>query len=215
MRENILKTNNVLKKYFLKQKILPILTIEELSTCKYLEDIFLENGVRTFEITLRTEVALKAISIMSSNKNFIVGAGTLKNEKDVCSAMSAGAKFGVSPGISDNLFNECERKSFPLIPGVSSPSEIMIAYNRGYEILKLFPVEVIGGIKMLIALAGPFPDCLFFPTGGISQDNAKDYLNLSNVYGVAGSWMVPKNLVDQSDWNAIRKILKSSLKNNA
>ena len=212
MRENILKTNNVLKKYFFKQKILPILTIEELSTCKYLEDIFLENRVQTFEITLRTDVALKAISIMSSNNNFIVGAGTLKNEKDVCSAMSAGAKFGVSPGISDNLFNECERKSFPLIPGVSSPSEIMIAYNRGYEILKLFPVEVIGGIKMLIALAGPFPDCLFFPTGGISQDNAKDYLNLSNVYGVAGSWMVPKNLVDQSDWNAIRKILKSSLK---
>ena len=212
MRENILKTNNVLKKYFLKQKILPILTIEELSTCKFLEDIFLENGVRTFEITLRTEVALKAISIMSSNNNFIVGAGTLKNEKDVCSAMSAGAKFGVSPGISDNLFNECQRKSFPLIPGVSSPSEIMIAYNRGYEILKLFPVEVIGGIKMLKALAGPFPDCSFFPTGGISQDNVKNYLNLSNVYGVAGSWMVPKNLVDQSDWNAIKKILKSSLK---
>ena len=212
MRENILKTNNVLKKYFLKQKILPILTIEELSTCKFLEDIFLENGVRTFEITLRTEVALKAISIMSSNKNFIVGAGTLKNEKDVCSAMSAGAKFGVSPGISDNLFNECERKSFPLIPGVSSPSEIMIAYNRGYEILKFFPAEVLGGIKMLKALAGPFPDCSFLPTGGISQDNAKYYLNLSNVYGVAGSWMVPKNLVDQSDWNAIKKILKSSLK---
>ena len=162
MRENVLKINKIFHQYFSSQKILPILTIEDLVSCNYIQDIFLENGIKIFEITLRTNVALEAINFLAQNKNFIVGAGTLTNEKNVQSAVDVGAKFGVSPGISDELFQQCEKNNFPLIPGVSSPSEIMVSYNRGYEILKFFPAEVLGGIKMLKALQGPFPDCHFF-----------------------------------------------------
>ena len=143
---------------------------------------------------------------MAKNKNFIVVVGTLMNENNIQTAINVGAKFGVSPGISEELFLGCEKSNFPLIPGVSTPSEIMVSYSRGYKLLKFFPAEVLGGIKMLKALQGPFPDCYFFPTGGINQINAKKYLSLSNVYGVAGSWMVPKNLIDQKEWKKINKI---------
>ena len=210
MRENVLKTNSIFQKYFLSQQILPILTINKIHSCKYLIDVFLENDIKIFEITLRTEVALEAINIMAKNKNFIVGAGTLINEQNVRSALDVGAKFGVSPGISENLFDECEINSFPLIPGVSSPSEIMVSYNRGYKILKFFPSELLGGVKIIKALQGPFPDCSFFPTGGINQVNVDNYLSLSNVCGVAGSWIVPKNLIDQKNWKKINEIIKKS-----
>ena len=210
MRENVLKTNKVIQQYFLSQKILPILTIEELDSCNFLIDIFLENGIKVFEITLRTKVALEAINVMSKNKNFIVGVGTLMTDSNIQNAIDVGAKFGVSPGISEELFEGCEKSNFPLIPGVSTPSEIMVSYSRGYKILKFFPAKVLGGVEMLKALQGPFPDCYFFPTGGINQNNFKNYLSLSNVYGVAGSWMVPKNLINQKKWKRINEILKKS-----
>ena len=152
MRENVIKTNKVFHQYFSKQKILPILTIEQLDSCNFLTDIFLENEIRVFEITLRTKVALEAINFMAKNKNFIVGVGTLMNENNIQTAINVGAKFGVSPGISEELFQGCEKSNFPLIPGVSTPSEIMVSYNRGYKLLKFFPAEVLGGIKMLKAL---------------------------------------------------------------
>ena len=161
-----------------------------------------------FEITLRTKVALEAINVMSKNKNFIVGVGTLMTDDNIQNAINVGAKFGISPGISEELFEGCEKNNFPLIPGVSTPSEVMVSYNRGYKVLKFFPATVLGGIEMLKALEGPFPDCCFFPTGGINQNNFKTYLSLSNVYGVAGSWMVPKVLIDQKNWTKISEIIK-------
>ena len=208
MRENVLKTNKVFQQYFSSQKILPILTIEELDSCNFLSDIFLENGIKVFEITLRTKVALEAINFMSKNKNFIVGVGTLMTVDNIQNAMNVGAKFGISPGISEELFEGCEKSNFPLIPGVSTPTEIMVSYSRGYKVLKFFPAKVLGGIEMLKALQGPFPDCYFFPTGGINQNNFQTYLSLSNVFGVAGSWMVPKDLIDQKNWKKINEILK-------
>ena len=145
---------------------------------------------------------------MSKNKNFIVGVGTLMTDHNIQNAINVGAKFGISPGISEELFEGCEKSNFPLIPGVSTPTEVMVSYNRGYKVLKFFPATVLGGIEMLKALEGPFPDCCFFPTGGISQTNFKTYLSLSNVYGVAGSWIVPKDLIDQKNWKKINEIIK-------
>ena len=113
MRENVLKINKVFQQYFLTQKILPILTIEELDSCNYLRDIFLENGIKVFEITLRTKVALEAINVMSKNKNFIVGVGTLMSDENIQNAINVGAKFGISPGISEELFEGCEKNNFP------------------------------------------------------------------------------------------------------
>ena len=199
-----------LRQYFSSQKLLPILTVDDQEVCEDLANLLRESGLNTFEVTLRTQVSLEVISKMSSLGNFVVGAGTLISPYDVSSAIKAGAKFGVSPGITPELLDECEKRSFPLIPGVSTASEIMNAYLRGFKILKLFPADVLGGTKMLKALAGPFPECEFFPTGGINQSNANEYLNLTNVIGVAGSWMAPRELIKARDWSKIRKIVKMS-----
>ena len=202
--------DSYLRQYFSSQKLLPILTVDDQEVCEDLANLLRESGLNTFEVTLRTQVSLKVISKMSSLGNFVVGAGTLISPSDVSSAIKAGAKFGVSPGITPELLDECEKHSFPLIPGVSTASEIMNAYLRGFKILKLFPADVLGGSKMLKALAGPFPECEFFPTGGINQSNANEYLNLANVIGVAGSWMAPRELIKERDWSKIRKIVKMS-----
>ena len=202
--------DSYLRQYFSFQKLLPILTVDDKEVCEDLANLLCESGLNTFEVTLRTQVSLEVISKMSSLGNFVVGAGTLISPSDVSSAIKAGAKFGVSPGITPELLDECEKRSFPLIPGVSTASEIMNAYLRGFKILKLFPADVLGGTKMLKALAGPFPECEFFPTGGINQSNANEYLNLTNVIGVAGSWMAPRELIKARDWSKIRKIVKMS-----
>ena len=202
--------DSYLRQYFSSQKLLPILTVDDQEVCEDLANLLCESGLNTFEVTLRTQVSLEVISKMSSLGNFVVGAGTLISPSDVSSAIKAGAKFGVSPGITPELLDECEKRSFPLIPGVSTASEIMNAYLRGFKILKLFPADVLGGSKMLKALAGPFPECEFFPTGGINQSNANEYLNLTNVIGVAGSWMAPRELIKERDWSKIRKIVKMS-----
>ena len=210
MSNNLEKMDSNLRQYFSSQKLLPILTVDDQEVCEDLANLLRESGLNTFEVTLRTQVSLEVISKMSSLGNFVVGAGTLISPSDVSSAIKAGAKFGVSPGITPELLDECEKHSFPLIPGVSTASEIMNAYLRGFKILKLFPADVLGGVKMLKALAGPFPECEFFPTGGINQSNANEYLNLTNVIGVAGSWMAPRELIKERDWSEIRKILKMS-----
>ena len=210
MSNNLEKMDSNLRQYFSSQKLLPILTVDEKEVCEDLANLLCESGLNTFEVTLRTQVSLEVISKMSSLGNFVVGAGTLISPSDVSSAIKAGAKFGVSPGITPELLDECEKHSFPLIPGVSTASEIMNAYLRGFKILKLFPADVLGGAKMLKALAGPFPECEFFPTGGINQSNANEYLNLTNVIGVAGSWMAPRELIKERDWSKIRKIVKMS-----
>ena len=210
MNNNLEKMNRNLREYFYSQKLLPILTVDEKEVCRDLASILCEAGLNTFEVTLRTKVSLEVIREMSSLGNFIVGAGTLLSPSDVCLSIEAGAKFGVSPGITPELLNECERNCFPLIPGVSSPSEIMTVYSKGYKILKFFPSEILGGIKTLKALSGPFPKCQFFPTGGINQNNALEYLKLPNVFGIAGSWIVPRKLIREKNWSQIRKIVKRS-----
>ncbi len=210
MDNNIEEMDATLRRYFFSQKLLPILTVDEQAVCKDLADILCEFGLNTFEITLRTEVSLEVIAEISCLGNFIVGAGTLTSPADVRSAIKAGAKFGVSPGITPELLSECEKNCFPLIPGVSTGSEIMSAHFRGYKIFKFFPSEILGGIKALKALSGPFPDCEFIPTGGINEQNAQDYLRLPNVYGVAGSWMIPRELIRERDWPQVKKIIKMS-----
>ena len=210
MSNNLEKMDSNLRQYFSTQKLLPILTVDDQEVCEDLANLLCESDLNTFEVTLRTQVSLEVISKMSSLGNFVVGAGTLISPSDVSAAIKAGAKFGVSPGITPELLDECEKHSFPLIPGVSTASEIMNAYLRGFKILKLFPADVLGGSKMLKALAGPFPECEFFPTGGINQSNANQYLNLTNVIGVAGSWMAPRELIKERDWSKIRKIVKMS-----
>ena len=208
MKKNTEKMDDLIRGFFSDQKILPILTIEDKSACKELIPIFVSAGLNTFEVTLRTENALEVIKYMSQKSEFVVGAGTLLSSVDVKRAINAGAKFGVSPGVTTELLEECEKSCFPLIPGVSTSSEIMTLYSRGYRIMKFFPAESLGGVRTLKALSGPFPKCHFFPTGGINEENASEYLGLSNVYGVAGSWVAPRNLINDKNWSKIKELAK-------
>ena len=210
MNRNLEKMEESLEEFFGSQKLLPILTVDDKEVSEDLASVMCESGLKTYEVTLRTPAALEVIAQMSSFDNCVVGAGTLISPSDVRSAMKAGAKFGISPGITPELLNECEKNCFPLIPGVSTASEIMNAYSRGYKKLKFFPSENLGGVKTLKALQGPFPGCKFFPTGGINQNNALDYLSLPNVYAVAGSWVAPRELIRSRDWSQIRKIIQMS-----
>ena len=161
-------------------------------------------------MTLRTQNALNVIQEMSHVKKAVVGVGTLMNRQDVENAVSAGAKFGVSPGITDGLVLACEEYGLPLIGGVSSSSEIMQMLHRGYNFLKFFPAECVGGISALKALRGPFPQVSFCPTGGISPDNAEKYLALKNVICVGGSWIATPDMIEKKDWSEITKRAKSS-----
>ncbi len=210
MISNVEKMDNNLKDYFACQKLLPILTVDDKQVSEDLANIMCDSGLNTFEVTLRTPVSLEVIEHMSCLNNCIVGAGTLISPSDVRLAIQAGAQFGVSPGITPELLNECEKNCFPLIPGVSTASEIMTAYVRGYKVLKFFPSENLGGIGTLKALHGPFPECKFFPTGGINKNNVNDYLSLPNVFGIAGSWIAPRELIQSRDWSQIRKIIQMS-----
>jgi 2-dehydro-3-deoxyphosphogluconate aldolase/(4S)-4-hydroxy-2-oxoglutarate aldolase len=158
------------------------------------------------EVTLRTPVALRAMEAMAKVPGAIVGAGTLRNPIDVANAKSAGCQFGVSPGYTDALAAACQAQGLPLLPGVSTASEVMQANAAGFGFLKLFPAVAVGGVNLLKSLAGPFPDVAFCPTGGISLETAPQFLKLPNVKVCGGSWLTPQDAVDAKDWARITRL---------
>jgi 2-dehydro-3-deoxyphosphogluconate aldolase/(4S)-4-hydroxy-2-oxoglutarate aldolase len=136
----------------------------------------------------------------------IVGAGTLRTPADVKAAKAAGCRFGVSPGYTDALASACQAEDLPLLPGVSTASEVMQANAAGFGFLKLFPAVAVGGVNLLKALSGPFPDVAFCPTGGISLETAPQFLKLPNVKVCGGSWLTPQDAVDAKDWARITQL---------
>ena len=158
------------------------------------------------EVTLRTPVALEAMELMARVPGAIVGAGTLRSVADVIAAKNAGCQFGVSPGYTDTIGAACHAHGLPLLPGVSTASEVMQANVGGYLFLKLFPAVAVGGINLLKALGGPFPDVVFCPTGGISLESAPQFLALPNVKVCGGSWLTPQDAVDSKDWARITRL---------
>jgi 2-dehydro-3-deoxyphosphogluconate aldolase/(4S)-4-hydroxy-2-oxoglutarate aldolase len=157
-------------------------------------------------VTLRTPQALDVIESMSTVKGAIVGVGTATTAEDLENAKARGATFAVSPGLTEKLATSAKRLQIPLLPGVQTAGELMFAAEHGLTALKFFPANYAGGPAMLKALGGPFKQTVFCPTGGITQDTATDYLSLSNVLCVGGSWVAPKSLVEASDWAGIEKL---------
>ncbi len=204
------QSTEIARNIFDKSPVVPVLSVTKVDDAIPLAKALTNGGLNVLEVTLRTKNALTVIQEMSSVKEAVVGVGTIINRQDVKNAVSAGAKFGVSPGITDDLVLACEEYGLPLIGGVSSGSEIMQMLNRGYNFLKFFPAEVAGGISALKALLGPFPQVSFCPTGGISMDNAEAYLNLKNVICVGGSWIATSDMIDKKDWFEITRRAKSS-----
>ncbi|GHR43643.1 ketohydroxyglutarate aldolase [Helicobacter pylori] len=192
--------------------IVPVVVIENIKDAVPLAQSLVEGGIHIIEVTLRSSCALEAIELIAKNvPKMRVGAGTILNPTQLEQAQNRGAEFLISPGLTIKLLEHAKKKDMPLIPGVSSSSEVMQALELGYSALKFFPAEYCGGVKLLNAFNGPFKGVKFCPTGGISTDNMHSYLNLENVLCVGGSWLTPKNLIQNKEWDKITEICKRSL----
>ncbi len=191
--------------------VIPVIVINHIDEAIPIAEALIEGGIRVLEVTLRTDCALKAIEAISRNvPQAIVGAGTLRTKADATNAKLAGSQFAVSPGYTTEMGTICREINLPLLPGVSTGSEVMMANNEGYQFLKLFPAVAVGGINLLKGFSGPFADIKFCPTGGITIDTARDFLSLPNVPVCGGTWLTPKNLVEAKKWAEITKLAKEA-----
>jgi 2-dehydro-3-deoxyphosphogluconate aldolase/(4S)-4-hydroxy-2-oxoglutarate aldolase len=191
--------------------VIPVITLREAAAAVPLARALVAGGLPVIEMTLRTPVALEAIrAIAAAVPDAIVGAGTVTETSGFAAAARAGARFAVSPGFTPALSAAAKQVGLPFLPGVMTPSEIIAAIGAGHELLKFFPAEPAGGIAALKALAGPFPQVTFCPTGGIHAELAKAYLALPNVIAVGGSWVTPQAAVDAGDWAEITRLAKAA-----
>ena len=188
--------------------VIAVLTVHNVMTAPALAESLVAGGVRVLEITLRSLEALDAIRAMSGVKNAIVGAGTIVSVGQVQDVVDAGAVFGVSPGFSPAILHECRRAGLPLLPGIATATEIMSARDHGIDIVKFFPAEAAGGRTMLRSFLAPFPDMRFCPTGGLTEHNTPDYLDISNVICAGGSWVAPAPAVENGDWAEITRLAR-------
>ncbi|VAV93307.1 4-hydroxy-2-oxoglutarate aldolase @ 2-dehydro-3-deoxyphosphogluconate aldolase [hydrothermal vent metagenome] len=193
--------------------VVPVLSIKALEDAVPLANALVQGGVRVLEITLRTPVALEAIRLIANEvEGAIIGVGTIRTPADMQAAATAGAKFAVSPGLSDALCH-CAgdyKQTMPLLPGIATASELMRACDAGFTALKFFPAKAAGGRDMLRAFAGPFAEVRFCPTGGITAGCASSYLALPNVLCVGGTWLAPAQYVQDKNWTQISQLAQQA-----
>ena len=186
--------------------VIPVLVVEQLQHAQPMAQALISGGLPVLEVTLRTPVALDAIRVMAEVEGGIVGAGTILTPEDLRAAKQAGAVFGVSPGATEKLLQAAAEEDFMLLPGAATGSEVMRLMEYGYDTMKFFPAEAAGGINMLKSLGGPLPQVAFCPTGGVNPQNVSQYLALSNVLCVGGTWVTPAEQVKAGDWAAIKQL---------
>jgi 2-dehydro-3-deoxyphosphogluconate aldolase/(4S)-4-hydroxy-2-oxoglutarate aldolase len=193
--------------------VVPVLTIERLADAVPLARALVAGGLPVLEVTLRTPVALDAVqAIVSEVAQSIVGVGTVTEVPDIRRALSAGARFLVSPGTPSPLVAALAQAPVPVLPGCATVSEAMTLAAHGFPVVKFFPAEAAGGQSFLKAIAEPLPNLKFCPTGGIDQRNAAAYLALPNVVAVGGSWVAPKEAVATRDFAGITKLARDAAK---
>lgn len=191
--------------------VIPVIVLHDVAAAVPMARALLAGGVRMLEVTLRTSQALACIEAIAREvPQAVVGAGTVRTRSDAQAAAMAGARFAVSPGYTSALGQACRDAGLALLPGVATGSEIMMAREDGFTELKFFPAMQAGGAAMLKAWNGPFFDVGFCPTGGISVQNAADFLSLPNVICVGGSWLVPAQALAQNDWSHITQLARES-----
>ncbi len=187
-------------------RIIPVITLAKLDNAIPLAESLLAGGLPCAEITFRTEVAADAIhAIAKRHPKLLLGAGTVLSSNDADRAIDAGAQFIVSPGSNPHVIDHCISRNVPIFPGVATPTEVELALSHGIGVLKFFPAEAIGGVKLLKALAGPFPNVRFIPTGGIDAGNLGEYLAIPQVLACGGSWMVKSEWLNNGDFDRVRK----------
>jgi len=190
-----------------KQRVVAVVTIERAADALPLADALCAGGVRVIEITLRSDAACSAIeAIAKARPDAIVGAGTVRDARSLRAARDAGARFVVSPGFTPALHAAAVAASLPWLPGVATASEILLAQEAGYALLKFFPAEPAGGPRALRAFATVFPEVGFCPTGGVTAENVRGYLALPNVVCVGGTWLAPPALTAAQEWSKIQAV---------
>lgn len=195
-----------------QSRVVPVIVIQDAAHAVPMARALLEGGIDVVEITLRSDAALAAIEAVAKNVPEVqVGAGTLLAPADVQRVKDAGASFALSPGCTPALALAVQAAGMPFIPGVMTPSEVMLARDAGFRLIKLFPATVAGGVDMLKSLASPFADVQFCPTGGVNPQNMHSFLSLPNVAMVGGSWLTPAALLQAGDWDAISKLAREAL----
>ena len=191
--------------------VIPVIVLQRVQDAVPLAQALVAGGVRVLEVTMRTPVALQCIeAIARAVPEAIVGAGTIRSAADARAAKSAGSAFGVSPGYTAAVGAACREAGLPLLPGVATAGEVMAAQADGLSFLKFFPATAAGGIPMLKALGGPFPDVVFCPTGGITLQSAPQFLALANVKVCGGSWLTPADAVAAGDWAQITRLAQEA-----
>ena len=191
--------------------VIPVIVINKLEDAVPMAQALVDGGVRVLEVTLRTPIALKCMeAIARSVPGAILGAGTVRSIADAQAAKDVGCSFAVSPGYTSAIGNACRDIGLPLLPGTATGTEVMQANADGYFFLKFFPAMQAGGIPMLKALAGPFTDVVFCPTGGITLETAPQFLALPNVKVCGGSWLTPNDAVASKDWARITKLAREA-----
>lgn len=192
--------------------VIPVIVLNDPAHAVPLARALVAGGIRMLEVTMRTPVALACMKAIAREvPEAVVGAGTVRHADDARAAQGAGARFAVSPGYTSALGQACRSLGLPLLPGVASASEIMMAGDDGYQQLKFYPAMQAGGVAMLKAWQGPFADVLFCPTGGVTEDNATSLLALPNVACVGGSWLAPADAMASGDWARITNLARAAV----
>ncbi|WP_421684628.1 bifunctional 4-hydroxy-2-oxoglutarate aldolase/2-dehydro-3-deoxy-phosphogluconate aldolase [Stutzerimonas urumqiensis] len=205
--------NELIERLCERARILPVITIDSEAQILPLADALAAGGLSSLEITLRSEHGLTAIRRLRQERpDLCIGAGTVLDRAMMDEAIDAGAQFIVSPGSTRELLEAGVDAPVPLLPGISTPSELMLGYALGYRRFKLFPAEICGGIPALKAFGGPFPTVRFCPTGGVNAGNAAQYLALGNVMCVGGTWMIEASALKAGDWASIQAKTAEALK---
>lgn len=187
--------------------IVPVIEIEDPAKAVSLAKALIEGGINCAEVTFRTAGAAEAIkNMVEAYPDMLVGAGTVLRREQVDKAIEAGAKFIVSPGLNPDTVNYCIEKNIPVVPGVVTPSEIELALSLGLTFVKFFPAEAAGGLKMIKAVAVPYKEVSFMPTGGVNIGNINDYLAFDRIVACGGTWIVPKSALKEDNYEEITRL---------
>ena len=193
-------------------RLVPVIVIKDVTKAVPLAKALCEGGLPCAEVTFRTPQAADAISeIAKAMPDMLLGAGTVLTPAQVDRAIAAGAKYIVAPGLNPDVVRYCQSKNIPMLPGVCTPSEVEQGLSLGLTALKFFPAEAAGGVNMLKSLSGPYGDVKFMPTGGITQNNLKDYLAVKSVFACGGSWMVKDELIESGNFAEITRLTSEAV----
>ncbi|CAB4576676.1 MAG: bifunctional 4-hydroxy-2-oxoglutarate aldolase/2-dehydro-3-deoxy-phosphogluconate aldolase [Actinobacteria bacterium] len=188
------------------QQVVPVISLDDPELALPMAEALLAGGISILEVTLRSKNSMQVLKNLAEDNRFTIGAGSVNSTNQLDQAVSAGAKFIVSPGSYEPLIKAALATGLPYLPGVSTPSEILLNHNLGMELVKFFPAKLLGGPAAIKTVAAPFPTMRFMPTGNITQEDYSEYLALPNVVAVGSSWMVKPELIAAKDWASITKL---------